>query len=133
MSSPKEVNGRRYSTAIGRIVNEHSIRLQVASVEIASIVASLKAESFGCFWKLTVSWSEIDISRTFTLASATMEKSKDDIHSDIDQEKAAEPAELEQKVDEAPVEKASPAPASNAVVDGGVKGWIVAFGGFCCL
>jgi hypothetical protein len=57
----------------------------------------------------------------------------DEILGDVDLEKATEPSDLEQKGADPALEKVPPAPSPSAVVDGGVKGWIVAFGGFCCL
>lgn len=57
----------------------------------------------------------------------------EEVLSDVDQEEAVEPSDIEQKDPDSPVEKAPPASSPSAVVDGGIKGWIVAFGGFCCL
>jgi hypothetical protein len=56
---------------------------------------------------------------------------------DVERDQASEPSEHQQNlnstVDELPSEKAPPESASTGVVDGGIKGWIIAFGGFCCL
>lgn len=63
-----------------------------------------------------------------------MSDTKDEeVLGDVDHEKALEPSDLERKDTNASPEKVPPASNPSAVVDGGIKGWIVAFGGFCCL
>jgi hypothetical protein len=63
-----------------------------------------------------------------------MSDTKDEeILGDVGHEKALEPSDLEHKDIDVSPKKAVPASNPSAVVDGGIKGWIVAFGGFCCL
>lgn len=61
------------------------------------------------------------------------EPKDEEVLGDVDQEKAAKPLDLEQKDDDLSLEKVPPASSPSAIVDGGIKGWIIAFGGFCCL
>ena len=61
------------------------------------------------------------------------ESKGEEVLGDVDQEKAAKLLDLEQKDDDPSLEKVPPASSPSAVVDGDIKGWIVAFGGFCCL
>lgn len=59
-----------------------------------------------------------------------MAESKDvEALGEADQEKVAEPSNLEQKDADTSLEKAPP-PSPSTIVDGGIKGWVVAFGGF---
>ena len=61
------------------------------------------------------------------------EPKDEEVLGDVDQEKAAKPLDLEQKDNGSSLEKVPPASNPSAIVDGGIKGRMVAFDGFCCL